>query len=142
MDLDVSKSVIVVDDSSTMIRIVCDMLQKIGFQNVDTAQGGNTALAKLKASRHDLMISDWNMEPMSGLELLLALRGDPSHEDMPFIMMTTTAYTKKVVEARVAGANNYILKPFDAAALKAKIMAVFAERAALAETRRLAEAHN
>jgi two-component system, chemotaxis family, chemotaxis protein CheY len=131
MDVDVSKSVIVVDDSSTMIHLVCDMLQKIGFQNIDAAQGGHTALAKLKANRCDLMISDWNMEPMSGLDLLLALRGDPRHADMLFIMMTTTAWTKKVIEARVAGANNYILKPFDVLALKAKIVDVLAEQAEL-----------
>ena len=132
MDLDVSKSVLVVDDSSTMIRLVCDMLQRIGFETIDVAQGGNTALAKLKANHYDLMISDWHMEPMSGLDLLWALRADPNHEDMPFIMMTTTAWTKKVIEARVAGANNYILKPFDVLALKAKIKAVFAEKAELA----------
>ena len=88
MDLDVSKSVLVVDDSSTMIRLVCDMLQRIGFETIDVAQGGNTALAKLKANHYDLMISDWHMEPMSGLDLLWALRADPNHEDMPFFMMT------------------------------------------------------
>lgn len=128
MDLDVSKSVLVVDDSSTMARLVCGMLNQIGFQNIDTAQGGNTALVKLEANRRDLLISDWNMEPMSGLDLLLALRSDPTYDDMLFIMMTTTAATNKVVEARVAGANNYILKPFDVVTLKAKIMAVFAEK--------------
>ncbi|MGA7973265.1 MAG: response regulator [Pseudolabrys sp.] len=132
MDLDVSKSVLVVDDSSTMIRLVCGMLQQIGFQDIETAQGGNTALAKLKTHHRDLMISDLHMEPMSGLDLLLALRGDSTHLDMPFIMMTTTSWTKKVVEARIAGANNYILKPFDVLALKNKIMAVFAENAGLA----------
>jgi two-component system, chemotaxis family, chemotaxis protein CheY len=132
MDLDVSKSVLVVDDSTTMIRVVCDMLQRIGFQNIDVAQGGNTALAKLKAKQYGLMISDWHMDPMSGLELLSTLRADPSYENMPFIMMTTTAWSKMVIEARIAGANNYILKPFDVVALKEKIKAVFAEQAELA----------
>ena len=132
MDLDVSKSVLVVDDSTTMIRVVCDMLQRIGFQNIDVAQGGNTALAKLKAKQYGLMISDWQMDPMSGLELLSTLRADPSYENMPFIMMTTTAGSKMVIEARIAGANNYILKPFVVVALKEKIKAVFAEQAELA----------
>ena len=131
MDLDVSKSVLVVDDSNTMIRVVCEMLQKIGFENVDAAQGGHTALAKLKANHYDLMISDWQMEPMSGLDLLLELRSNPIYDHILFIMMTTTAWTKKVVEARVAGANNYILKPFDVLALRAKIVDVCAEKADL-----------
>jgi two-component system, chemotaxis family, chemotaxis protein CheY len=128
MGLDLSKSVLVVDDSNTMIRLVCDMLRKIGFENIDVAQGGTTALAKLKTNQYGLMISDWHMEPMSGLDLLWKLRADSTFDDMPFIMMTTTAWTKNVIEARVAGANDYILKPFDVLALKTKIEAVFAEK--------------
>lgn len=128
MGLDLSKSVLVVDDSNTMVRLVCGMLRQLGFEDVDFAHGGTTALAKVKAKNYGLMISDWHMEPVSGFDLLWQLRADPRFDEMRFIMMTTEAWTKTVIKARVAGANNFILKPFDVLSLKAKIEAVLAEK--------------
>jgi two-component system chemotaxis response regulator CheY len=129
MALNLSYSVLVVDDSSTMIRIVSTQLRQIGFADIDEVQGGATALAKMRTKSYGLVISDWNMEPITGIDLLRQVRADPGLGDVPFIMVTAETRTKNVIAARDAGVNNYIVKPFDAQMLKAKIEAVFADKA-------------
>jgi two-component system chemotaxis response regulator CheY len=129
MALNPSISVLVVDDARTMTRIIRNLLQRIGFKDVDEAPGGAAALARMKLKRYGLFISDWNMEPMSGIDLLRQIRADPSLGDIPFIMVTAESRREHVIEAKEAGANNYIVKPFNAQALKAKIEAVFGEKA-------------
>ena len=129
MALNLSLSVLVVDDASTMIRIISNLLRQIGFRDIDEVQGGATALAKMRIKRYGLVISDWNMEPITGLDLLRQVRADPDLGEIPFIMVTAETRTKNVIAAKDAGVNNYIVKPFNAQTLKAKIEAVFAERA-------------
>jgi two-component system chemotaxis response regulator CheY len=124
--LDPSMSVLVVDDYSTMVRIIRNLLRQLGFTDVDDAADGTSALAKMHAKHYGLVISDWNMEPMTGFELLREVRTDPSLRQTPFIMVTAESKTENVIAARKAGVNNYIVKPFNAQTLKAKIEAVFA----------------
>ena len=128
MALDPSMPVLVVDDYSTMIRIIRNLLRQIGFADVDDASNGAAALDKMRAKRYGLVISDWNMEPMSGYDLLQQVRSDPGFGTTPFIMVTAESKTENVIAAKKAGVNNYIVKPFNAQTLKAKIEAVFAEK--------------
>ena len=127
MALDLSMPILVVDDYNTMIRIICNLLRQLGFNDVDNATDGDSALAKLRERRYGLVISDWNMEPMTGYELLKEVRSDPSLTKTPFIMVTAESKTENVIAAKKAGVNNYIVKPFNAQTLKTKIEAVFAE---------------
>ena len=127
MALDPKMSVLVVDDYSTMVRIIRNLLRQVGFSDVDDANDGAAALAKMRAKHYGLVISDWNMEPMSGYELLLQVRADSALGETPFIMVTAESKTDNVIAARKAGANNYIVKPFNAQTLKTKIEAVFAD---------------
>jgi two-component system, chemotaxis family, chemotaxis protein CheY len=127
MGVDLSMPVLVVDDYQTMIRIIANLLRQIGFQNIDNAGDGATALAKMRAGRYGLVISDWNMEPMSGYELLKEVRADERLRKMPFIMITAESKTENVIAAKRAGVSNYIVKPFNAETLQHKINAVFAE---------------
>ena len=129
MALDPSMPVLVVDDYSTMVRIIRNLLRQVGFSDVDDANDGAAALAKMRAKRYGLVISDSNMEPMSGYELLLQVRADPALGETPFIMVTAESKTDNVIAARKAGVNNYIVKPFNAQTLRTKIEAVFAEAA-------------
>jgi two-component system chemotaxis response regulator CheY len=129
MALDPSMPVLVVDDYSTMVRIIRNLLRQLGFSDVDDANDGAAALAKMCAKRYGLVISDWNMEPMSGYELLLKVRADPALGETPFIMVTAESKTDNVIAARKAGVNNYIVKPFNAQTLRAKIEAAFTEAA-------------
>ena len=126
MALDPSIPVLVVDDYSTMVRIIRNLLRQLGFADVDDAPDGAAALAKMHAKRYGLVISDWNMEPMTGFHLLRQVRDDPQLEETPFIMVTAESRTENVIAARKAGVNNYIVKPFNAQTLKSKIEAVFA----------------
>jgi two-component system chemotaxis response regulator CheY len=126
MAVDLSMPVLVVDDYNTMIRIICNLLKQIGYQNIDNASDGATALAKLRAGRYGLVISDWNMEPMSGYDLLKEVRADAKLGKTPFIMITAESKTENVIAAKRAGVNNYIVKPFNAQTLQNKIAAVFA----------------
>jgi two-component system chemotaxis response regulator CheY len=128
MALDPSMPVLVVDDYSTMVRIIRNLLRQLGFADVDDARDGASALEKMHARRYGLVISDWNMEPMSGFDLLRQVRSDPGLGDVPFIMVTAESKTENVIAAKKAGVNNYIVKPFNAQTLKSKIEAVFAER--------------
>jgi len=121
-------SVLVVDDYTTMVRIIRNLLRQLGFEDVDDATDGATALAKMQSKRYGLVISDWNMEPMTGYDLLKQVRADPSLGAIPFIMVTAESRTENVIAAKKAGVNNYIVKPFNAQTLKAKIEAVFADK--------------
>ncbi len=127
MAIDPSMPVLVVDDYSTMVRIIRNLLQQLGFADVDDARDGSSALSKMHTKRYGLVISDWNMEPMTGFDLLREVRADPSIGETPFIMVTAESKTENVIAARKAGVNNYIVKPFNAQTLKAKIEAVFAK---------------
>jgi two-component system chemotaxis response regulator CheY len=126
MALDPSMPVLVVDDYTTMVRIIRNLLRQLGFADVDDAPDGAAALAKMRGKRYGLVISDWNMEPMTGFDLLRQVRDDPQLEETPFIMVTAESRTENVIAARKAGVNNYIVKPFNAQTLKSKIEAVFA----------------
>lgn len=125
MSLDLSTPVLVVDDYQTMVRILRNLLKQIGFNDVDDASDGQAALEKLKAKKYGLVISDWNMAPMTGYELLQQVRADAELSSLPFIMVTAEAKTENVVAAKKAGVNNYIVKPFNAETLRSKISAVF-----------------
>lgn len=125
MPIDHSLRVLVVDDFATMIRIVRNLLGHLGFQDVDDASDGHAALQKLRQRKYDLVICDWNMEPMTGYDLLQQVRADRNLSAMPFIMITAESKTDNVIAAKRAGVSNYIVKPFNAATLKAKIDAVF-----------------
>lgn len=120
----IDKQVLVVDDYNTMRRILRNLLSQIGFTNVDEAEDGSAALRKLRERTFGLVISDWNMQPMSGLELLKEVRSDGQLKEMPFIMITAESKTENVVAAKAAGVSNYIVKPFNADTLKKKIEAV------------------
>ena len=118
------KHVLVVDDYNTMRRILRNLLSQIGFTNVEEAEDGTTGLRKLRERSFGLVISDWNMAPMSGLEFLKEVRSDGALKDMPFIMITAESKTENVVAAKEAGVSNYIVKPFNADTLKRKIESV------------------
>ncbi len=119
--------VLVVDDYQTMIRIIRNLLKQLGFENVDEASDGREALEKLKKQKYGLVISDWNMEPMTGYELLREVRADEALKPTPFIMVTAESKTENVIAAKKAGVNNYIVKPFNAQTLKAKIASVLGD---------------
>ena len=119
--------ILIVDDYKTMLRIIRNLLAELGFKNVDEATDGSAALESLRAKKYDLVISDWNMEPMTGLELLREVRADEALKPMPFIMVTAESKTENVVAAKKAGVNNYIVKPFNAATLRSKVAAVIGE---------------
>jgi two-component system chemotaxis response regulator CheY len=125
MAVDPSLPILVVDDYNTMIRIIRNLLRQLGFVDVDDAADGSSALAKMQEKKYGLVISDWNMEPMSGYELLRQVRADPAISTTPFIMVTAESKTENVIAAKRAGVNNYIVKPFNAETLKKKIDAVF-----------------
>jgi two-component system chemotaxis response regulator CheY len=124
MAIDPKLPILVVDDYSSMLRIMRNLLKQIGFANVDEALNGSEALSKLRDKDYALVISDWNMEPMTGLELLSEMRADDKLKEIPFIMVTAESKTERVIEAKQAGVDNYIVKPFNAATLKAKISAL------------------
>lgn len=125
MAVDKNMNVLIVDDYKTMLRIVRNLLGQLGFKNVDEAMDGQQALQQLSKKQYGLVISDWNMEPMTGLELLKTVRGsNDNHKDIPFIMVTAESKTENVVAAKQAGVSNYIVKPFNAETLKSKIEAV------------------
>jgi len=118
--------ILVVDDYNTMIRIIRNLLKQLGFENVDEASDGTIALERMREKKYGLIISDWNMEPMTGYDLLKEVRANPELKATPFIMVTAESKTENVIAAKKAGVNNYIVKPFNADTLKNKIEAVFA----------------
>ena len=126
MAVDMAMPILVVDDYGTMIRIIRNLLRQLGFQDVDDALDGSIALTKMQNKKYGLVISDWNMEPMTGFELLKRVRSDPNLSETPFIMVTAESKTENVIAAKQAGVNHYIVKPFNADTLRSKIEAVFA----------------
>ena len=122
-----SMLVLIVDDCKTMIRIIRNLLKQLGFAAVDEAGDGTAALNMMRQKDYGLIISDWNMEPMTGYELLREVRADGRLSRTPFIMVTAESKTENVIAAKKAGVNNYIVKPFNAATLKSKIDAIFGE---------------
>ncbi|OYW33665.1 MAG: two-component system response regulator [Rhizobiales bacterium 12-66-7] len=125
MAVDLSMKILVVDDYKTMVRIIRNLLKQIGFEDVDEASDGTEALSLLKVNKYGLVISDWNMEPMTGYELLKRVRDDEALKETPFIMVTAEAKSENVIAAKKAGVSNYIVKPFNAQTLKGKIDTVF-----------------
>jgi two-component system chemotaxis response regulator CheY len=121
MSIDKSMNVLIVDDYKTMLRIIRNLLKQLEFDNVEEATDGAEALAKLRAGNFGLVISDWNMEPMTGLDLLKEVRADSRLKNLPFIMVTAESKTENVVAAKAAGVSNYIVKPFNAETLREKI---------------------
>jgi two-component system chemotaxis response regulator CheY len=125
MAVDLTIPVLVVDDYHTMVRIIRNLLRQLGFEHIDDACDGSAALTKMRARKYGLVISDWNMEPMTGYDLLKRMRADPELGRTPFIMVTAESKTDNVIAAKKAGVSNYIVKPFNAQTLKTKIEAVF-----------------
>ncbi|MGF1625619.1 MAG: response regulator [Alphaproteobacteria bacterium] len=124
MTVDTNMPILIVDDYKTMLRIIRNLLKQLGFNNVDEAIDGSSALQKLRQREYGLVISDWNMEPMTGLQLLKEVRKDSHLAQTPFIMITAESKTENVIAAKEAGVSNYIVKPFNAATLKTKLTSV------------------
>ncbi len=124
MSVNSDMPILVVDDYQTMVRIIKNLLRQIGYENVDDAPNGEVALEKIKSKNYGLIISDWNMEPMTGYDLLRKVRAEKETQEVPFIMVTAESKTDNVVAARNAGVSNYIVKPFNAQTLRSKIEAV------------------
>ncbi len=127
MAVDLNMNVLVVDDYNTMVRIIRNLLKQLKFNNVDDASDGDTALRKLREGKFGLVISDWNMAPMNGLQLLHEIRSDEKLKDLPFIMVTAESKTENVIAAKKAGVSNYIVKPFNAVTLKSKLSSVLGD---------------
>ena len=130
MAVDLTMPVLIVDDYNTMVRIMRNLLKQLGFEHIDDANDGAAALAKMHQRKYGLVISDWNMEPMTGYALLQQVRSDPGLSTTPFIMVTAESKTENVIAAKKAGVSNYIVKPFNAQTLKSKIESVFPDQAA------------
>jgi two-component system, chemotaxis family, chemotaxis protein CheY len=130
MAVDLSMPVLIVDDYNTMVRIIRNLLRQLGFEHIDDASDGSQALAKMQERKYGLVISDWNMEPMTGYDLLKQVRSSPELATTPFIMVTAESKTENVIAAKKAGVSNYIVKPFNAQTLKSKIESVFPDAAA------------
>ena len=123
--MDTSMKILVVDDFSTMRRIIKNLLQDIGFGNTSEADDGQTALPMLKSGDFDFLITDWNMPRMTGLDLLKAVRAEPSLASLPVLMVTAEAKRDQIIEAAQAGVNGYIVKPFTAQTLREKLDKIF-----------------
>ena len=126
MAIDKAMNVLIVDDYKTMLRIIRNLLKQIEFNNVEEASDGAEALNKLRGGNFGLVISDWNMAPMTGLQLLQEVRADSRLKGTPFIMITAESKVENVVAAKQAGVSNYIVKPFNAETLREKIEKVLA----------------
>lgn len=127
MRIDQNMPILIVDDYVQMLRIIGNLLRQLGFTNIDTAMDGAAALRKMREGDYGLIISDWNMEPITGYQLLEEVRSDEELHDMPFIMVTAESKTEHVIAAKQAGVNNYIVKPFTAQTLKEKMDLVFSD---------------
>jgi two-component system chemotaxis response regulator CheY len=125
MPADPSMKIMVVDDMSTMRRIVKNLLKQLGFANVDEAENGQEALIKLRADKFGFVVSDWNMPVMSGIELLRAIRADEGLKAIPVLMVTAEAQKENIIEAVQAGVSNYVVKPFTAETLQEKMAKIF-----------------
>ncbi|OUR86681.1 response regulator [Cycloclasticus sp. 44_32_T64] len=118
--------ILVVDDFSTMRRIIKNLLRELEFTNLDEADDGQTAWPKLKAGGYDFLVTDWNMPGMTGIDLLKTVRSTPETANMPVLLVTAESKREQIIEAAQAGVNGYIIKPFTAATLKEKIDKIFA----------------
>jgi two-component system chemotaxis response regulator CheY len=128
MAVDLNMRVLIVDDYKTMLRIIRNLLKQLGFNNIDEATDGSQALQMLRSgTSYGLVISDWNMEPMTGLQLLREVRADAALKSLPFIMVTAESKTENVIAAKQAGVSNYIVKPFNAETLKGKMASVLGD---------------
>ena len=127
MTVDSNMPILIVDDYKTMLRIIRNLLRQLSFTNIEEATDGSMALRKMREKKFDLVISDWNMEPMTGLQLLKEVRADVRLKDTPFIMITAEAKTENVIAAKKAGVSNYIVKPFNAETLKGKLVSVIGD---------------
>lgn len=124
MAVDINMKVLIVDDYKTMLRIVRNLLRQLNFNNVEEAMDGSEALDKLRQDKFGLVISDWNMQPMTGIELLREVRSDDGLKNIPFVMITAESKPENVITAKEAGVSNYIVKPFNAETLKNKLTSV------------------
>ena len=127
MAVDMNMKILIVDDYQTMLRILANLLKQLNFSNIEDAKDGAEALEKLRAEKFDMVISDWNMEPMTGIELLREVRGDETLKHLPFIMITAESKSENVIAAKEAGVSNYIVKPFNAETLKGKMVSVIGD---------------
>lgn len=124
MPVDMNMHILIVDDYKTMLRIIENLLKQLGFKNIAQATDGSMALKMLREANYGLVISDWNMEPMTGLQLLKEVRADAKLKAIPFIMVAAESKVENVAAAKEAGVNNYIVKPFNAETLKQKMSSV------------------
>jgi two-component system chemotaxis response regulator CheY len=122
--------ILIVDDFSTMRRIITNLLRDLGFTNTEEADDGTTALPMLQADTFDFLITDWNMPGMQGIDLLKAVRADPKLQGLPVLMVTAESKRDQIIEAAQAGVNGYVVKPFTAATLEEKIVKIFERVAA------------
>jgi two-component system chemotaxis response regulator CheY len=127
MAVDKNMNILIVDDYKTMLRIIRNLLRQLGFANIEEATDGSMALQMLRGGNFGLVISDWNMEPMTGLQLLREVRADAKLKGTPFIMVTAESKSENVIAAKEAGVSNYIVKPFNAETLQAKMVSVLGE---------------
>ena len=127
MAVDLNMNVLIVDDYKTMLRIIKNLLKQLGFNNVDEATDGSMAYEKINNKQYGMIISDWNMEPMTGIQLLREVRADEKLKHIPFVMITAESKSENVIAAKEAGVSNYIVKPFNAETLKGKLTSVLGE---------------
>jgi len=127
MAVDKNMKILIVDDYKTMLRILRNLLRQLNFGNIEEATDGSMALQKLRNDSFGMVISDWNMEPMTGIQLLREVRAEDSLKHLPFIMITAESKSENVIAAKEAGVSNYIVKPFNAETLKGKMVSVLGE---------------
>ena len=127
MAVDMNMNILIVDDYKTMLRILRNLLRQLNFGNVEETMDGTQALQKMRQTQFGLVISDWNMEPMTGIELLRKVRADEKLMATPFIMITAESKSENVIAAKEAGVSNYIVKPFNAETLKSKMSSVLGD---------------
>lgn len=127
MTVDMNMKVLIVDDYTTMLRVLHNLLRQMNFTDIEEAEDGSAALQKLRQDTYGLVISDWNMEPMSGMDLLKEIRADDTMKDLPFIMITAESSSENVIAAKEAGVSNYIIKPFTAETLQTKLVSVLGD---------------
>ena len=127
MAVDMNMNILVVDDYKTMLRILRNLLRQLNFSNIAEAENGAEALQKLRETSFGLVVSDWNMEPMTGIQLLREVRADPKLKHIPFVMITAESKSENVIAAKEAGVSNYIVKPFNAETLKSKLVSVLGD---------------
>ena len=127
MTVDKNIPILIVDDYKTMLRIIRSLLKQLGFENVEEATDGGMAMEKIREKNFSLIISDWNMEPVTGFELLKTVRANEATKAIPFILITAESKTENVVAAKQAGVSNYIVKPFNAETLKTKLVSVLGQ---------------